>query len=102
MTEDVVEFFNDETGLDLTPIFNQYLRHADVPVLELKFDEARSSVDYRWEANVKEFAMPIKVGDPEAWQVIRPTGQWQTLMTLIPKDEFEVATDLYFVMVNEL
>jgi len=102
MTEDVVEFFNHETGLDLTPIFNQYLRHAEVPVLELKFDEALGSVDYRWEANEEDFAMPIKVGKPVAWQIITPTSQWQTLKTPITKAEFEVATDLYYVTVNEL
>ena len=46
--------------------------------------------------------MPIKVGKPEAWQIITPTSEWQTLTTPIAKDEFEVATDLYYVMVNEL
>jgi hypothetical protein len=46
--------------------------------------------------------MPIKVGRPEAWQIITPTRQWQTLKTPIPKDEFEVATDLYYVTVKEL
>ena len=28
MTEDMVRFFNKETGMNLTPIFDQYLRHA--------------------------------------------------------------------------
>ena len=28
MTEDVVAYFNQHTGMNLTPIFNQYLRHA--------------------------------------------------------------------------
>jgi hypothetical protein len=78
------------------------LRHADVPVLELKFDAARGSVDYRWRASEKGFAMPIKVGKPEAWQIITPIGEWQTLKTPVTKDEFEVATDLYYIMVKEL
>ena len=26
--------------MDLTPIFNQYLRHTAIPTLELKFDES--------------------------------------------------------------
>ena len=41
MTEDVVRFFNEQLGQDLTPIFDQYLRRADLPVLELAFDETR-------------------------------------------------------------
>jgi aminopeptidase N len=102
MTEDVVEFFNEQTGLNLTPIFNQYLRRAEVPVLELKFDEAGGSVDYRWQASEKGFAMPIKVGKPEAWQIITPTSEWQTLKTPLTKDEFDVATDLYYVELSYL
>src|SRR5262245_4557922 len=101
MTEDVANFFNHETGLNLTPIFDQYLRHADVPVLELKFDAANGSVDYRWKADEKDFAMPIRVGKKDAWQIITPTGQWQTLKTPLTKEEFEVATDLYYVMVSK-
>ncbi len=39
MTEDVVRFFNAQLGQDLTPIFDQYLRRASLPTLELAFDE---------------------------------------------------------------
>ena len=31
MTEDVVRFFNEQLGRDLTPIFDQYLRRAELP-----------------------------------------------------------------------
>jgi aminopeptidase N len=101
LTEDVAKFFNEETGLNLTPIFDQYLRRADVPVLELKFDPAAGSVNYRWKADEKDFAMPIRVGKKDAWQTITPTSQWQSLKTPLTKDEFEVATDLYYVFVSK-
>ena len=32
-TEDVVSFFNRKLGRDLTPVFDQYLRHADLHVV---------------------------------------------------------------------
>ena len=66
MTEDVVKFFNEKTGKNLTPIFDQYLRHTDIPTLELQFQESDGSVSYRWKADVKEFAMPVKVGRRDA------------------------------------
>jgi aminopeptidase N len=100
MTEDIVQYFNKQTGKDLTPIFNQYLRRAALPVLELKFDEAKGEVEYRWQADEMGFAMPIRVGTPERWQLITPTADWQTLKTLLKKDEFRVATDLYYVVVK--
>jgi aminopeptidase N len=98
MTEDVVSFFNRRTGKNLTPIFDQYLRHTALPVLELKFEDG--SVSYRWKADEKEFAMPIKVGTKGQWQVILPTSDWKTMKSPMNKDDFEVATDLYFVEVK--
>jgi aminopeptidase N len=101
LTEDVVAYFNRETGTDLTPIFDQYLRHRALPVLGLRFDEAQGTVAYRWEADEKAFAMPVRVGTRDNWQVIRPTADWQTMKTPLPQDRFEVATDLYYVGVRK-
>jgi aminopeptidase N len=101
LTEDVVKFFNQKTGKNLTPIFDQYLRQAALPVLELRFQENEGSVSYRWKANVKEFAMPVKVGSKTNWQVIQPTTEWQIMKTSLKKEEFEVATDLYYIEVSK-
>jgi len=100
LTEDIVEFFNQQTGMNLTPIFDQYLRHADVPMLELKFDAPARTVSYRWKASEKAFVMPVRVGDPAAWQLIRPTAEWQTMQWDGRPTDFEVATDLYYVYVD--
>ena len=67
MTEDIVRFFNTQLKQDLTPIFDQYLRRAALPVLELAFDEKAGTVAYRWRADERAFAMPIRVGP--AWPV---------------------------------
>ncbi len=99
MTEDLVAFFNKETGKDWTPIFDQYLRHADLPTLELTFNDAEGTVSYRWKADEKGFNMPIRVGKAGAWQTIQPTTEWKKLSTPLKKDEFAVATDLYYVNV---
>jgi aminopeptidase N len=95
-TEDVVRFFNAQTGTNLTPIFDQYLRHPAIPVLELQFADG-GSVSYRWKADEKEFAMPVKVGSKGAWQIIRPTAEWQTMKTGLSRDEFAVAMDLFYI-----
>jgi aminopeptidase N len=102
MTEDVVAFVNKELGRNLTPFFNQYLRRAALPVLELRFEEAAKTVSYRWQAEEPGFLMPIRVGRTGAWEVIRPSAEWQTMKTALTRDTFEVATDLYFVNVTKL
>jgi aminopeptidase N len=101
LTEDVVAYFNQHTGMNLTPIFDQYLRHAQIPRLELLFGEAPGMVMYKWRADEEKFAMPVRVGTPGHWQIIHPTTRWQQMKTPLTKDEFKVTTDLYYVDVNK-
>ena len=99
MTEELVAYINKQVGKDLTPIFDQYLRRADLPTLELVFNDAEKTVAYRWTASERGFAMPIKVGARNDWQLITPTTDWQLMPNSLGKEAFEVATDLYYVNV---
>ena len=101
MTEDMVAFFNQKTGKDFTPLFNQYLRHTAIPTLELKFNEADGTVAYRWKVDEAGFAMAARVGKKENWQLIQPTTDWQTMKNTLAKDDFAVATDLYYINVDK-
>ena len=99
MTEDMVAFINKQLGQDLTPIFDQYLRRTELPVLELTFNDAEKLVWYRWKADERAFAMPIRVGDPAKWQTIQPSTDWKSMPWTLARDQFKVATDLYYVNV---
>ncbi len=101
MTEDLVRFVNTKLGQNLTPVFDQYLRRAALPTLELAFNEKEGTVSYRWDAEERGFNMPIRVGRRGQWQVIQPTADWAAMKTAVPKAEFEVATDLYYVEVRK-
>jgi aminopeptidase N len=101
MTEDVMAYFNQHTGMNLTPVFDQYLRHTEIPRLELLFDEPAGTVMYKWRADEDAFSMPVGVGKPGQWQIIHPTTQWQVMKTPLKKDEFEVDTDHYYVDVDK-
>jgi aminopeptidase N len=101
MTEDIVQFFSAELGKNMTPVFDQYLRHADLPTLDLALDEASGTLRYRWRADEKGFAMPIRIGQTNTWQVIRPTTEWQSMPTKLRRDELQVATELYYVNVEK-
>lgn len=97
-TEDVVQFFNTQLGRNLTPIFNQYLRRAALPRLELAFPEPGTLV-YRWNADELDFAMPVRIGSTGAWQLIEPTTAWKRMPTALTRDTLDVATDLYYINV---
>jgi aminopeptidase N len=102
MTEDVIEFFNQRIGMgDLTPVFNQYLRHTEIPTLELKFDEEAGTVKYRWKVDEPNFVMPVRVGQKDNWQIISATTEWQAMPNKLSKEDFNVATDLYYVNVEK-
>jgi len=102
MTEDVVKWWNERTGMNLTPFFDEYLRHAAIPTLLLHFDAEKSEVSYRWKADEVGFAMPIAVGDLKHWQMVKPvTTEWRTMPWTEAKDAFQVATDLYYVDVSK-
>jgi aminopeptidase N len=91
MTEDVVEWWNKRTGMDLTPFFNEYLRHAALPVLELKFDRENGTVAYRWNSEEAGFAMPIKIGDRAHLTLVTPvTTEWTSMPWTADPDTLDV------------
>ena len=45
--------------------------------------------------------MPVMVGGKEHRQMIHPTTTWQTMPTSQVKDDFEVATDLFYITVSK-
>ena len=98
---DVVAWFNQNSGMNLTPIFNQYLRHPAIPRLELLFGEAPGMLMYKWAADEENFAMPVRIGTHGHWQTIHPTTSWQALQTPLTKDELQVDVDHFYVDVNK-
>ena len=98
LTEDVVAYWNNALKADYTPLFNEYLRHAALPKLELRFNAAAGTVDYRWQADEPGFTMPVKAGDPQHWTLLHPTEDWQS--TTGTREDFKVATDLYYIRVS--
>ena len=97
LTEEIVQFMNARLGMRLTPMFDQYLRRAALPVLELAFNDTENTVAYRWRADEHDFAMPVRVGVRGKWQIVQPSRDWQVMRNDIPKEQFEVATELYYV-----
>jgi aminopeptidase N len=76
-TQEVEKYISEKLQLDLTSIFNQYLRTIKVPLLEYK-PEGRK-VFYRWTNVVDNLKLPIKVsfGKDEQW--ITPTTEWKKI-----------------------
>lgn len=84
----VEEYFSRQSGKDLSKIFDQYLRHTQVPALEYYFtpdekDKSLLRLYFRWADCIQGFNMPLKVqlGSGE-WQTIQPQdGDWKSILT---------------------
>ncbi|RCH55602.1 M1 family peptidase [Mucilaginibacter hurinus] len=59
---DVVNYINKEAGIDLTTVFDQYLNHRTIPVLEFAINQDKLSA--RWITFVDNFTMPVRVKIP--------------------------------------
>ncbi len=74
-TETVVAFFNAESGINLTPIFNQYLRQLGTPSLDIRLN--KGLLEYRWRAAVPNFEMPVAISIDTKTIRLKPTLNWQ-------------------------
>ncbi|WP_316811223.1 M1 family metallopeptidase [Pedobacter heparinus] len=77
-TRQIEGYLARQSGLNLQKIFDQYLRHADIPTLEYQINNGL--LKYRWKASVQNFDMPVKVSlRPGSFSLIRPSGSWKTI-----------------------
>ncbi|HJU86086.1 MAG TPA: M1 family metallopeptidase [Gemmatimonadota bacterium] len=94
MGSDVEGYVARESGVDLTRVFDQYLRTTMIPALEYRIEGRRLS--YRWANVVPGFAMPIEVRVGGKPLRIQPTEEWRALEVEVERpEEFEVDPDYY-------
>ncbi len=98
LTEDVIRYWNDKLGHDYTAVFMEYLRHAPLPELQLKFDKAAGTVSYRWQASEPGFDMPIRAGDPQHPILLHPTAEWKSMPA--KAETFQVPLDAYYIQLE--
>lgn len=100
-TPTVVSFFNAETKTDLSPVFDQYLRHKNIPVLELK--SSNGKLEYRWKADVVNFNMPVDIKTEGRQIRIIPTTTWtKSDIKSDNRTPVEALTGKFFINVNLL
>jgi len=76
-TQDVNDFFSKRMKMDLTPVFNQYLKTVKIPVLA--FSENNGKVTYRYENTEPGFAMPVDILVNGQQKRLVPTDTFQEL-----------------------
>ena len=99
--QQVFDYISEKSGMDLNYFFDQYFRYRNLPKLVVRVSKKADSVKayYRWETDVKDFIMPIKVTTaPEIYELIYPTNKFQSIDLIgLEPDDFKIAEDQYFV-----
>jgi aminopeptidase N len=90
-------YLSSRSGINLSKVFDQYLRTTKIPTLEYKL--RGSKLSYRWSNVVPGFAMPVKVtASPGKLTWIKPTQIWKTTTVKLNRPEdFHVDENFYVV-----
>lgn len=75
-TQQIENFWSEKTGKDLSKLFDQYLRHTEIPILEIK--KAKKGIQYRWTNCIDGYDAPVKVitNNEQVW--FNPKTKWQS------------------------
>ena len=92
-TQQIESYITKKAGIDLSKVFDQYLRTTMIPVLKYKLNG--KSVSFKYDQVVKGFAMPIRVTINGKEVALMPTEVDQTLEFTEEIKTFEVNRNFY-------
>ncbi len=97
-SEEIEAYIRHKSGLKLRPFFDQYLRHASLPVLEYKTE--KKGISYRWKTEVTDFQMTVKVSLESGKELmLKANNKWKLLRT---KEQNLHVDPNYYVMVRKI
>ena len=102
-TKEIEEYISNSIEIDLSRIFDQYLRDYRIPVFEYEINNGILS--YRWNDVIEGFDMPIEVKIDGETKLLKPTNKFQklnikNLFINIDKDYYVYSKDLKVVVGN--
>ena len=74
-TQEIENYISEFTGMNLTAVFNQYLRDIRIPNFEYSIEN--NELSYRWNNVVENFEMPIEIEVNQKTLWLYPTADWQ-------------------------
>ncbi|HVW13776.1 MAG TPA: M1 family metallopeptidase [Mucilaginibacter sp.] len=98
--DDIIGYINKQAGMDLSPVFDQYLHYAKLPTLQVNWQNGKPSI--RWVANAKGFNMPVRVRVKGGeYQFISPTTMAKTFdIPGATKENLEADNFNYYIQLS--
>ena len=102
--EDIVAYISEQSGKDLSSVYAQYVRHPNIPTLEVAFDKD-GKASCRWIADERNFNMPVRIRVKGGeYRFIQPTRRFAPVdIPGLTRGNLEVDTFNFYigVLVNE-
>ncbi len=100
-TKQIENYISRQSGMDLSKVFDEYLRTTKIPTLEYKLEGQKLS--YRWTNVVPGFAMPVKITTSTGtYSWIRPTEKWKTIAVKLNRPEDLHVDENFYVNAKDL
>lgn len=96
-SSDIESFLSSHLGIDLQPLFDQYLRTIQIPVLEVK--ESGKKLKYRFVNCNKKFSMPVDLVESGNTRRVTASTKWKKLKS--EAEEITVHPD-YFITLHKV
>ena len=90
-TAEIENFISKSLNIDLSSVFDQYLRDIRIPVLEYEINDG--FLKYRWNNVIENFKMPVKIIIDETTLVINPTKNYKKIA--FASDELIIDKNFY-------
>ena len=97
-TKQIEDYLSQQTGLNLSSFFDQYLRDIRIPTLEYAIQE--NTLKYRWINIVSGFEMPLKVFLNGTEVTLNPKSEWTEFINSSKIEKVELNRDFYVFSKN--
>ena len=100
--DDIVNFINQESGLNFNSIFEQYVKTTLIPVLCIS-ETKDGKVQAKWKNTVENFEMPVYIGTADNnLKAINITNNDQTLnIHNLTKENIKIDTFNYYIDIQK-
>lgn len=76
-SKQVEAYISKQAGIDLSKVFDQYLRTTQIPQLQYYFSADNSTLHYKWASCIEGFNMPVVLHNGTVTKTLRPTTEWK-------------------------
>jgi len=95
--KDIENYISQQSGIDLSNVFAQYIQHSTIPTLEFRMENGK--LWGRWIADIPEFDMPVRVRVKGGeYRMIKPSTHFSEInIKGIDSETIEVDTFNYYI-----